>query len=676
MSTIAAPSAKATTCDLTAPLSQLLSREWLLTDGLGGFAAGSVIGCPTRRYHGLLIASKRPPLQRYLLLAGTLDRVLVGHQCFDLSTYEFNGTFHPQGYRLQTGFAIDTAQPTPWVEFTFANERFEARKRITLCSGIWAVRLSYEVRSLAGDHVALEVSPLVALRDFHGFRRIEETDPWHFHSEEDSAWFHSREDDEVTLAVLPTGGQAHWEPKPLWWRAFRYRTEFNRGFDGQEDLFNAGSFRTEATGSLVCELTAVGFADCLPTARTIAARKAKPRPACSTVCASRRDDAVAGRLALAADQFVVHRTSARGTPGSTTILAGYPWFGDWGRDSFISLEGLLLIPGRYEEAREVLATFAGAQRNGLIPNRFDDYGGECAYNSVDASLWFIHAADAYLRYSKDARSWDAFLYEACRNVIRGFCGGTDYGICVEDRGLVSCGNEATQITWMDAKCDGTAFTPRNGRPVEVNALWYHALHVVAERTSDRDRQLADHCRDLITRLDRSFCQTFWNKSVGCLYDCVRDGEADEAIRPNQIFAVSLPHSPLPERERKAVFGAVSEHLLTPYGLRTLSPDHLRYVSRYSGGWYERDRAYHNGTVWSWLMGPFVEAHLRVHDFTPRAKSYARRLLEPLTEHLDEAGLGSVSEIFDADKPHTPRGCPAQAWGVAEFLRAWHLTTPD
>ncbi len=675
MSTISTPAPAATCPMLTGTIDELLAREWLLTDGLGGFASGTVIGCPTRRYHGLLVAPKRPPLERHLLLAGTLDRVVVRDVPYDLSTFEFNGVFHPTGYRLLSDFEMDIAQPNPWVEFRFTHELFELRKRLTLLSGLRAARLNYELTPRKGHEVRLEVSPLVALRGFHGVRRKSPNEPWQFHSEDDAAWFHSREDGAVTLAVV-SGSAMKWHPQPVWWEAFRYRAEFDRGFQEWEDLLNAGAFRAQGRSRFTCELTAVGMADCLPNARKVADQRPEPRPRAVPASAVLGDDPVVRRLAVAADQFVVRRGSTGGQAGTATILAGYPWFGDWGRDSFIALEGLLLIPERFAEARQVLATFAGAQRDGLIPNRFDDYGGECAYNSVDASLWFIHAADAYLRYTDDNKSWDGFLGETCRQVIEHFCRGTHFDIRVDGDGLVCCGNADTQITWMDAKCNGLVFTPRHGRPVEVNALWYHALHILAERFADADPALHESCTDLIAKIDKSFVRTFWNQSAKCLYDCVRDGEVDDAVRPNQIFAVSLAHSPLPMRLQKAVVEAVAEQLLTPYGLRTLSPEHLRYIGRYQGDCFERDRAYHNGTVWAWPIGAFVEAHLRVHHFGLPAKTYARRLLKPLVAHLDEAGLGSISEIFDGDQPHAPRGCPAQAWSVAELLRAWHLTRDD
>ena len=660
--------------ELSGTLDEVLRREWLLADGLGGFASSTVIGCPTRRYHGLLVASKRPPLERFVLLANALDRVTVGEVSVDLSTFEFGDVFHPTGYKLLSGFAMQTAGPDPWVELAFSHDLFEARKRITLCTGRRAVKLSYEVVPRRAEPVRLEVSPFGPLRDFHSMLQRDAAGPWELCGEHDAVWIQMRDNHEVTLALLATAGNVSWQTEPDWWFNFRYRVECERGFNQSEDLLKVGTFRAEGTGRLACELAAVGFVGSVAAGRDVLHGPAwgYTGGVCKCLC----DDPAARRLLTAANQFVVHREPRDGREGSATVLAGYPWFGDWGRDSFIALEGLLLIPGKYDEACQVLATFAGAQRNGLIPNRFDDYGGQCAYNSVDASLWFIHAADAYLRYSGDLAALDDFLLDACRNVIHAFCEGTEQEIGVDDRGLVCCGNAETQITWMDAKCDGVVFTQRHGRPVEVNALWYHALHLVAEHAQGGDPALAQHCRDLIRQIEASFEETFWNEAAACLFDCVRDDWSDPAIRPNQVFAVSLAHSPLSPSRRQKVWEVVTEELLTPMGLRTLSREHRRYVARYSGGPFERDQAYHNGTVWSWLMGPYVEAHLRVHGFTTRAKRYARKLLQPLVDHMSEAGLGSISEIFDAEAPHTPRGCIAQAWSVAEVLRAWKLTEPQ
>jgi predicted glycogen debranching enzyme len=410
----------------------------------------------------------------------------------------------------------------------------------------------------------------------------------------------------------------------------------------------------------------------IESARTVlTGRPAMPRIEAESL-SSAIDDAQVEPLVEAAGQFIVLRTMRDGRQ-STTILAGYPWFGDWGRDAFISLPGLLLTTGRFEEAREVLTTFASAQHNGLIPNRYDDYGGQCAYNSVDASLWFVHAADAYVRHSHDLETWKEFLEPACLRMVEAFERGTDFDIAVDRDGLLRCGNPSTQITWMDAKSGEDVFTPRHGKPVEINALWYHVLCILADRLSENGDQRSLRFETKAERIHQLFEPMFWNEATRGLYDCVRDDEADPAIRPNQVFAVSLPHSPLSPARQRSVLSCVQEHLLTPYGLRTLSPADPRYRPRYEGGPYERDSAYHQGTVWPWLLGPFVEAYLRVHNFDASARDHCRKLLGRLLEHLAEAGLGTLSEVYDGDPPHRPGGCIAQAWSVAETLRAWALT---
>ncbi|MEP0844461.1 MAG: glycogen debranching protein, partial [Phycisphaerae bacterium] len=368
----------------------------------------------------------------------------------------------------------------------------------------------------------------------------------------------------------------------------------------------------------------------------------------------------------------VKRRRADGSD-STTILAGYHWFGDWGRDTFIALPGLLLETRRFAEARQVLETFASAQQDGLIPNRFSDYGDGCDYNSVDASLWYLHAAVQYCRRSGDRTAWRDFLGQTCARIIDGFVKGAPFNIRVDSDGLVSCGDASTQLTWMDAKYGDVVFTPRHGKPVEINALWYDGLLALAELIEADEPLPAERYRRQARKTGRAFVEQFWDPARRCLFDVVRGSERDASIRPNQIFAVSLPHSPLEASQCRAVLETVEEHLLTPYGLRSLSPADPRYRGRYAGNPFERDSAYHQGTVWSWLIGPYVEAYLRVHGTGAAARSAAREKLAALIAHLDEAGLGSVSEVFDGDPPHAPGGCIAQAWSVAELLRAWRLT---
>ncbi|UCF34684.1 MAG: glycogen debranching enzyme family protein [Phycisphaerales bacterium] len=669
------------TCDaLSGPIEALLEREWLLTNGLGGYAAGTVAGCPTRRYHGLLVAPKVPPLQRHVLLAATLDRVALGAAVYDCSTFEFPGTLHPTGYRGLINFEYDTGADEPWVRFTFRYRELSLAKRVSLLRGLNAVRIAYAAVGPIGKPIHLEVSPFLVIRDFHALQHQTPFDPWILEADANRFCCRVCGDSDVAVAMFPMtdDGQAEvtFEARPRWWYDFLYREDMKRGFAGGEDLYSTGTFRAQGVGSLRVELVAVGFAQSPEHARRLVSDVAVHRPAGSGEPVAKGDDATRAALHKAADAFVVRRVR---TVQDTccTILAGYPWFGDWGRDTFIALEGLLLATGRFAEAEQVLATFAGAQRKGLIPNRFDDYGGLCAYNSVDASLWYIHAADAYVRYTDDADAWKVFLADACYNVVDAFVAGTDFDIFVDERGLLHSGSPKTQITWMDAKVDDTPVTPRHGLAVEINALWYSALRLLADRaarspSAGRQEQLAERIR----RFERHFEDLFWNEEQRCMYDCVREDGPDPAVRPNQIFAVSLPYTALKPDSRRAVLEKVREELLTPYGLRTLSPKDPRYCAVYQGDVIARDKAYHNGTVWAWLIGPYIEAHLRVSGITSRAKREGRELLKSLIEHLStEACLGNISEIFDGDWPHHPRGCFAQAWSVAEVLRAYELTKP-
>ncbi|HNQ24379.1 MAG TPA: amylo-alpha-1,6-glucosidase [Phycisphaerae bacterium] len=663
---------------LEGSLEQRLEREWLLTNSYGGFASGTVLGCPTRRYHGLLCAPRRPPLVRYVLLASLLEQVNCGGQEIPLSTFEFPGTFHPEGHRLLQDFAYNLTEHDPWVRFTFEHERFAVEKRVQLARDAHVVRVRYAVRAYRDEPIVLRVSPLIAMRSIHDLRHQPVEDPWLLNEGDKLSWVQLRADRGVTLAIFTEPkeqqGRVHFRMQPVWWHNFRYREELARSFPGGEDLQNLGTFDAAGVGSVAMELVAVGLAGSpLEAIETAESTRQEAKDAGARIAVPDADP-VATALHAAADQFVVRCGTGR-RAGGTTVLAGYHWFTDWGRDALIALEGLLLIPRRFGEARQVLVTFAGAQQRGLIPNRFNDAASVCDYNSVDASLWFLHAADAYLRYANDLTTYDEVLWPACCRVIQAFLGGTDFDIRVDESGLVYCGNPGTQITWMDAKANGTVFTPRHGAPVEVNALWYSGLRTLADRERTLGRTCPVALATLITRVEESFASTFWREDAQWLYDCVRPGQKDGALRPNQILAVSLPYSPLRDAaQRRAVLEAVQKHLWTPMGLRTLAPFEPGYRGRYEGGPYQRDSAYHNGTVWAWLTGPFIEAYLRVHDWSAEAKNQARAMLEPLINHLyGEAGVGSISEIFDGDPPHKPRGCIAQAWSVAEVLRAYQLT---
>lgn len=652
-------------------LDSLVKREWLITNGRGGYASGSLAGVLTRRYSGLLVAAARPPLERWLFLAELLERVGVNGRFEEMATFEFGQTVHPQGYRRLKEFTCSNSAESPWVKFVYALDEARLTKQISLRRDADEVRIRYRLEAAPGSVVTLNLLPFLAMRDFHALTRaFEGAYPM---TESDGLVgvdaFATGPRVWLTAVGMAEGGPVLFERQPHWWRGFVHREEAARGLDCTEDLFVPGWFKASGTGTLEVEFRAVAdfTADFSgrPEPRTIEMGGFETGPAPATV-----DQ----RLVEAASAFVVTRRRDEG-PSLTTILAGYHWFGDWGRDTFIALPGLLLETGRFSEARQVLEVFASAQQDGLIPNRFSDYGNGRDYNSVDASLWFVQAADAYVSASADEPLWREKLGPACEGVVEAFAAGTKFSIRMDQDGLVTCGDASTQLTWMDAKCGDTVFTPRHGKPVEINALWYHALRVLAQRTSSTDAGRAARYSEMASRVEQAFGQAFWNEKCQCLFDVVRDGWGDPAVRPNQIFALSLPHSPLDREKQRSVLTIVERQLLTPYGLRSLCPRHPAYAGRYQGNPYERDSVYHQGTVWGWLIGPYVEAYLRVHDFAAPAKAKMRELLKPLIAHLGEAGIGSVSEIFDGDPPHTPRGCIAQAWSVAELLRAWRMTEP-
>lgn len=654
-----------------ADFDQNLSREWLLTNGRGGFASGTLLGIPTRRYHGLLVAAARPPLERWMLLSATLERVESMGQTAETPGFCFGDVCHPHGFEHQVDFAVSNHGPTGIARFVYAWGDVCLTKSVQMARGADEVTISYRLESPRPMPVSLAVSPFAAMRDFHGLTRAFE-----------GGFPFAQMDGQVVLGgrdgsprlwlkaeAVEGARDVTFEPHPDWWYGFYYREEAHRGQDCREDLFSPGWFKASGTGAIAVVL------------RAAADFRGEDRPASERFTmvvpdkAMPAEPSVEERLIEAADAFVVRRQRADGGQ-STTILAGYPWFGDWGRDTFIALPGLLLETGRFDEAREVLATFASAQKDGLIPNRFSDYGDGCDYNSVDASLWYVHGADAYCRAGGDANAWNELLGPVCARVVEAFRRGTHFNIHMDADGLMICGDASTQLTWMDAKWGDTVFTPRHGKPVEINALWYHALRIMASRSAETDPSASRRYAELADRVQQAFAKVFWNGSRVCLFDVVRGDDRDGAVRPNQVFAVSLPHSPLNRDQQRAVVDCVERELLTPFGLRSLSPRDSAYRPRYCGNSYERDSAYHQGTVWGWLIGPYVEAYLRTRDFSPKSRAETRERLMPLVEHLDEAGLGQVSEVFDGDPPHRPGGCFAQAWSVAELLRAWHLTDPQ
>ena len=642
-------------------LDEVAEREWLLTNGLGGYASAALCGMHTRRYHGLLVAALHPPGNRTLLVAKLEETITANGESFELSTNQYPGVIHPQGYRLLDEFAL--LDDSVVMHFTAGPAMLE--KRITMVRGENTTRVTY--RNTGETPLILTLTPLVNGRDFHGDIRAGEI---YFHIEH-AQGLHGPQV-HVRPAWMTDGYWLYadggtWQVETTWYRDMFYRWEERRGLSATDNHFSPGHFTVELLPGQAVTVT-LSTED--PLAETESASNAD--------CADPHylpDDASVEiqQLYRAAHSFIVQRASVHETQLSRgrTVIAGYHWFGDWGRDTMIALPGVCLLTRRYADAAKILRTFAAARRRGLLPNLFLDSGEGEAYNTVDASLWFFYAVDAYYQATQD-RALLEELRPALEEIIHYYRNGTDFSIGMDQSGLIDASAQGWQLTWMDAKVGDWVVTPRMGKPVEINALWYNALCVMDGWA--REFGWPNHYGALADRVRKHFA-AFWNPDGQYLYDVLGD-TPDARIRPNQIFAVSLPHSPLDLNRATAVVATVERYLLTPYGLRTLAPQEETYRGHYGGNTWERDGAYHQGTVWAWLIGPYVDAYLRVHGNAEEARAVCRELLKPLLAHVREAGVGSISEIFDGDPPHLPRGTISQAWSVAEVLRAWEKCKPE
>lgn len=634
-------------------LPLLPDAEWLETNGLGGFALSTVSGRNARRYHGLVVAATTPPTGRAVLLGKLEETLVVGQERFDLSVNRYAGRLHPRGDLHLRSFRVD---PFPTWEYEAGGVRL--RRTFFLVHGEDTAVVSWELITGPAGDVRLEVRPLLAYRDHHHLRDVATPcDPAVL-----------REEGGVRLSpvcALPDLRLAHDADSVaetfFWYRGLEYDLDRERGFEYTEDLFSPLSFGWDLSARPEATLLA-----------TLGSRRAEDAPELRAAEEKRRrrvegagsDRRLLRLLRAAADRFVVRRAEG------WTIVAGYPWFTDWGRDAMIALPGLLLATRRFDVARSVLETFARHVDRGMVPNRFPDEGSEPEYNNVDATLWFVEAVRAYHEATRD----DAFrrqVYPLLVEIVERHLRGTRFGIRADVDALLSSGEPGQQLTWMDARVDGVVVTPRSGKPVEVQALWHNALRTVALYAADLgDAFTAARLLALADQARESFGALFWDEKVGHLADVVSpDGIRDLSFRPNQLLALSLHRPLLTGRRAERVLRTVEERLLTPYGLRTLDPAHPDYRGRFEGGPAERDAAYHQGTVWPWLLGPLVDAHLAVRGNTPESRRTASAWLAPLVEHLFGPGLGQLPEVFDGDPPHRPGGCVAQAWSVGEVLRA-------
>ena len=643
-------------------LPQSTRSEWLETDGLGGFASGTVSGERTRRYHALLLAATTPPTGRFVLVNGFEAWIERDGQRFPLSQQRYlPDVVHPEGSRYLTAF-----HRAPWPTWIFRLDNgLEIEQQILVQHGWPRVTVSWSA-TRAEPGTTLTVRPLLSGRDHHGLHH--ENPGFRFDAAVSGDTVSWRPYPGVPrILARSNGGYAH---DPVWYRGFLYLEERDRGLDHVEDLGSPGRFiwdlsLGEAVWLLEAQVDpAISAPGVGPVGRVVKGLRPAER---------RRRQAFDTPLERAADAYLVARGTGR------TIIAGYPWFTDWGRDTFIALRGLCLATGRLRDAGAVLGEWAGQVSDGMLPNRFGDRNGPPEFNAVDASLWFVIAVHDYLEAAlamgrRVHRAERAALMHAVDQIVTGYTNGTRYGIHAGTDGLLAAGEPGVQLTWMDAKAGDWVVTPRVGKPVEIQALWLNALRIAGTESPG--------WIDLHNRGLSAFVTRFWNPDASCLHDVVDvdhvAGTADASLRPNQIFAVGgLPFPVVDGAPARQIVDAVESCLLIPLGLRTLSPDAAGYHPNYAGGILERDGAYHQGTAWPWLLGPFVEAWVRVRGDGRSVRQQARdRFLPPLIAHLEVAGLGHMSEIVAGDPPHTPGGCPFQAWSLAELLRLDRIVLAD
>ncbi|MCX5837764.1 MAG: glycogen debranching enzyme N-terminal domain-containing protein [Deltaproteobacteria bacterium] len=650
-------------------------REWLETDGRGGYASSTLENRHTRRYHGLLVANLRTPEGRHVLLSKLEDSVQAGGEEQFFSSHRYPGVLFPPDPPVLEEFLLDTCP-----RFISQIGRTTVKKSILMPRGKGILLVRYDLNRCPKGGI-LRLKPFLAFRGYH---KLAHKNPFlRDRAEGIENGFRIEPYEGMPPLYIQTSRASRFTPLPVWYNRFQYTEERERGFDWEEDLFLPGILEVPVERKCTVILS-VCYGDTMP--------HHVPNPAAiwqtETVRRGREqttDQRQAGGFAgedreffltllRAGRSFLI--TTPSGRPG---IIAGYPWFGSWGRDALISLPGLCFSTGRIAEGIEILTEIGRHEREGLLPNFFSADGAPEAYNTVDSSLWYVWAAQELLRVTGDKALIRDRFWPVMKRIIRPFMDGTRFGIGTDARGLLHAGDGLTAMTWMDATMGGIPVTPRHGCPVEINALWYNALCFTRDLEAEFGEP-ASSGGDLIPLLRRSFRETFsnWGHDAaslpqGGLGDVFRGGVLDTAVRPNQIFAVSLPFSPLDPAEQAAVVRTVREQLLTPCGLRTLSPADPAYRGRYRGSPALRDGAYHQGTVWPWLLGAFGEAALRVAENPEREKENLRQYLRTfLRQHLSEAGIGSVSEVFDGDAPHRPGGCIAQAWSVAELIRLYTL----
>lgn len=648
-----------------------IKREWAVTNGIGGYAGSSMIGAHSRTHQGYLIASLHAPIERYLVFSKINEMVTVGTRTvsFETSQHRASGkTVYTEGQKFLTSFIYDGS-----VHYTYETDNFSFEKHITLKRNANVCAVSYELT--AGDSdCTFTLTPLFNYRE-HSESSTPDTLRFETFTEDRTFYLIPEKNKDIAIRFQTSEGTFS-ERETVYDVDMQLQIEVDLETDGLDchycpvDLSIAVPANTTKKVSILCSIGDVNERPA-PVSGTEAFSILEENARCHAELFEKSGyhDSFANQLVLASDQFLTYRESTK----MMTVLAGLPWFTDWGRDTMIAFTGLTLCTKRFKEAEEILLTFARYIRHGIVPNMFPDDNMPPLYNTVDASLWYFYAVYQYLHYNPAAEA-EAFVKEQIfphlKEIISAYEKGTDFSIYMEDDGLIHAGSGLDQITWMDVRVGDWVATPRHGKPVEINALWYNALRIM-ESLCEKFDEDASAYRTRANQVKESFNAKFWDSSNQCLFDVVDGDEPDDHIRPNQIYAVSLPFSLLPEEQEKAVVALVEKELFVGCGLRSLAPDHPDYHGIYCGALAKRDAAYHQGTAWGFLLGGFFSAYMKVNHHSSSAAANAVHMLEPVRKHLSDSGcIGSISEIFDGDTPHNPRGCYAQAWSVGEVLRCY------
>ena len=648
-----------------------IKREWAVTNGIGGYAGSSMIGAHSRTHQGYLIASLHAPIERYLVFSKINETVTVGTKTvsFETSQHRASGkTVYAEGQKFLTSFIYDGS-----VLYAYETDNFSFKKHITLKRNANVCAVSYELT--AGDSdCTFTLTPLFNYRE-HSESSTPDTLKFETFTEDRAFYLVPEKNKDIAIRFQTSEGTFS-ERETVYDIDMQLQIEVDLETDGLDchycpvDLSIAVPANTTKKVSILCSIGDVNERPA-PVSATEAFSILEENARCHAELFEKAGyrDSFANQLVLASDQFLTYRESTK----MMTVLAGLPWFTDWGRDTMIAFTGLTLCTKRFKEAEEILLTFARYIRHGIVPNMFPDDNMPPLYNTVDASLWYFYAVYQYLHYNPAAEA-EAFVKEQIfphlKEIVSAYEKGTDFSIYMEDDGLIHAGSGLDQITWMDVRVGDWVATPRHGKPVEINALWYNALRIM-ESLCEKFDEDASAYRARANQVKESFNAKFWDSANQCLFDVVDGDEPDDHIRPNQIYAVSLPFSLLPEEQEKAVVALVEKELFVGCGLRSLAPDHPDYHGIYCGALAKRDAAYHQGTAWGFLLGGFFSAYMKVNHHSSSAAENAVRMLEPVRKHLTDSGcIGSISEIFDGDAPHNPRGCYAQAWSVGEVLRCY------